>query len=43
MDESGSQELVKLLPRGGFILPVPEEGKKYVKIAMSKVDKLFRA
>lgn len=43
MDESGSQEIQKLLPRGGFILPAPEEGTQYVKIALSKIDTLFRA
>jgi hypothetical protein len=43
MDESGSQEIQKMLPRGGFILPAPEEGKKFLKIPMSKIDTLFRA
>lgn len=42
LDDEGSQELVKILPKGGFIVPVAEEGKPYVKISGKTVKKLFR-
>jgi hypothetical protein len=42
MDETGSQEIQKLLPKGGFLLPAPEGGNKFVQIALSKIDTLFR-
>jgi hypothetical protein len=41
-DETGSQELLKLLPKGGFMVPVPKEGEKFVKIGVEKLNSLFR-
>lgn len=43
MDEDGSQEFMKLLPQGGFLLPVAEEGEKYIRVGSDKLNSLFRA
>jgi len=42
LDDEGSQEFMKILPKGGFMVPVAEEGKRYVKISGKTVQKLFR-
>jgi hypothetical protein len=42
MVEDGSQEIQKLLPNSNFLLPVGNEGEKFVKIEMSKIGKIFR-
>jgi hypothetical protein len=42
LDDAGSQELLKVLPKGGFLVPAPKEGEKFVKIATSKLNSLFR-
>jgi hypothetical protein len=42
LDNDGSQEFQKLLPQGGFLLPVAKEGEKFVKIARKKLDSLFK-
>lgn len=42
IDESGSQEIIKVLPKGGFLLPVAIANQKYIKIEMSKLPSLFR-
>ncbi|MHB1949777.1 MAG: IS66 family insertion sequence element accessory protein TnpB [Gammaproteobacteria bacterium] len=42
LDESGSQEIVKILPRGGFLLPVATDNQKYLKIDINKLPSLFR-
>lgn len=42
LDESGSQEIVKVLPRGGFLLPVASDNQKYIKIDITKLPSLFR-
>lgn len=42
LDDTGSQELLKLLPRGGFMVPVPRDGEKFVKISVEKLNSLFR-
>src|SRR5579862_3979903 len=31
-DETVSQEIMKVLPQGGFLLPVATENQKYIKI-----------
>ncbi len=41
-DEDGSQEFAKLLPKGGFLLPAPEAGEKYIKIGRDKLNSLFK-
>lgn len=43
LDDLGSQEFQKLLPQGGFMLPVAKEGEKFVKIDRKKLDSLFRS
>src|SRR5882762_5428720 len=42
-DGNGSQEIVKALPRGGFMLPVPRDGEAFVTLARSKLESVFRA
>ena len=42
LDETGSQEILKILPKGGFMLPVPMDGEKFVKISVEKLNSLFR-
>ena len=42
MDEYGSQEIQKLLPNSNFLLPVANEGEKFVEIEMSKIGRIFR-
>jgi IS66 Orf2 like protein len=41
-DGSGSQEIVKTLPKGGFMLPAPEDGNTFVTLARSKLESVFR-
>ena len=41
-DEDGSQEFLKMLPQGGFMLPAPAESQKYIKVARAKLNSLFR-
>ena len=44
LDSFGSQELVKVLPKGGFMLPVAVSGEeKYIKIDTKKLNSLFRS
>jgi len=42
-DGDGSQEIVKTLPRGGFMLPAPRDGEAFVTLARSKLESVFRA
>jgi hypothetical protein len=42
LDQDGSQEFMKMLPRGGFMLPAPKPGESYVKIGREKLNSLFR-
>jgi hypothetical protein len=42
LDDSGSQEMLKVLPKGGFMVPVPKDGEKFVKIGVEKLNSLFR-
>src|SRR5579864_8427002 len=41
LDESGSQEIVKVLPKGRFLLPVAAKDQKYIKIEINKLPNLF--
>lgn len=41
-DEDGYQELLKLLPQGGFLLPTPKEGDKFIKVNRDKLNSIFR-
>jgi hypothetical protein len=41
-DGNGSQEIVKTLPRGGFMLPAPSAGEAFVTLARSKLESVFR-
>ncbi len=43
LDGTGSQELSKALPRGGFLLPAPEGEETFVNLERSKLDSLFRS
>jgi hypothetical protein len=42
-DDTGSQEFLKWMPRGGFMLPAPRAGECFVKIERSKLGSLFRS
>jgi transposase len=42
LDQTGSQEIMKVLPQGGFLLPVASDDQKYIKIEASKLSSLFR-
>jgi hypothetical protein len=43
VDEKGSQELSKSVPRGGFLLPAPRDGETFVKLELGKLGALFRS
>jgi hypothetical protein len=43
LDGNGSQEISKMLPRGGFMLPAPKNGETFVKIERSKLNSIFRS
>lgn len=43
LDETGSQELSKSIPRGGFLLPAPKAGEMFVKLERSKLSSVFRS
>jgi transposase len=40
-DALGSNELQKLMPKGGFVLPAPVAGEHFVEITPSLVPRLF--
>lgn len=42
LDDTGSTEFLKMLPKGGFMLPVAKEGEKFIKIDRKKLDVLFK-
>lgn len=42
-DATGWQEIIRRLPRGGFILPAPEAGEPFARIDRRKLDSIFRA
>jgi IS66 Orf2 like protein len=42
LDDVGCQEIMKVLPQGGFLLPVAAENQKYIKIEINKLPSLFR-
>jgi hypothetical protein len=41
-DDTGSNELQKKLPRGGFVLPAASAGVRFTKIAPQILEHLFR-
>ena len=43
LDGTGSQELSKSLPRGGFLLPAPKLGETFVTLERAKLNSLFRS
>ncbi|HZT01889.1 MAG TPA: IS66 family insertion sequence element accessory protein TnpB [Steroidobacteraceae bacterium] len=43
LDGTGSQELSKSLPRGGFLLPAPKLGETFVTLKRAKLNSLFRS
>jgi hypothetical protein len=40
-DAVGSNELQKIVPRGGFVLPAPVTGQAFIPIVPSLVKRLF--
>ncbi len=40
-DHQGPNEVQKLMPRGGFMLPAPVDGKAFIKIVPSLIPRLF--
>jgi hypothetical protein len=42
LDADGSQEITKILPKGGFMMPVAMHGEKYIRLEASKLQSLFR-
>lgn len=42
LDETGSQQFAKLLPKGGFLLPLAEPGEKFVILGREKVESIFK-
>lgn len=42
LDDTGSQEIQKQLPNGGFMVPIPQDGEKFVKLRIEKLNSLFR-
>lgn len=43
LDNNGSQELIKFLPKGGFMLPIADTDQSYIKLPISKLSRLFRS
>ena len=43
LDGTGSQELAKSLPRGGFLLPAPTLRETFVTLRRAKLNSLFRS
>ncbi len=41
LDGDGSQTFMKVLPRGGFMVPVAHSGAKYVKVDAKKLSSIF--
>lgn len=42
-DDDGSQEFMKVLPKGSFLVPVANEDEKYVEIDAKTLPKLLRS
>ena len=42
LDDEGSQEFQKLLPKGTFILPAAKDGEKFIKIDSKILGALFK-
>jgi transposase len=42
LDGTGSQEIIKVVPRGGFMLPAPKDGEMFVTLARGKLESVFR-
>ena len=42
VDETGSHEMMKVLPKGGFLIPVSTGNEKFIRIEKSKISSLFR-
>lgn len=42
LDADGSQEIMKVLPKGGFMMPVAMYGEKCIRLEASKLQSLFR-
>lgn len=41
LDETGSQEILRTLPKGGFILPSIYNNQKYIKIESANIPSIF--
>lgn len=42
IDYTGTQEITKILPKGGFMLPVSNGNEVVVKIDKNKLDAIFK-
>jgi hypothetical protein len=42
LDDTGAQELLRFLPKGGFLVPVAKSGEKYIKIERTKLESLMK-
>jgi hypothetical protein len=41
-DRSGTQDISRILPGGGFLLPAPKSGEAFVQLDRKILDRLFR-
>jgi IS66 Orf2 like protein len=41
-DRNGTQDISRILPRGGFLLPAPKSGEAFVQLDRKILDNLFR-
>jgi hypothetical protein len=43
LDSNGSRTISKLLPKGGFMIPLKSKNDRYIRIAGNMIHKLFRS
>jgi IS66 Orf2 like protein len=43
LTENGCQLISKLLPKGGFMVPLKSDDEKYIRIAGNMMNKLFKS
>ena len=41
-DDLGYQEFMKILPKGGFLVPISSSNETYIKTSAAKLPSLFR-
>jgi hypothetical protein len=42
VDATGSQEIIKILPTGEFMIPVATQDEKYISLELTKLKSLFK-